>query len=184
MGDVQHPVPVCGPCPFRVMGAEQVEEYRHRAFLGCPAVARQRCLPLLVPLPPPTRVRLLQGPAPRPLVRAIPLPDVAFHSPWVPGRHEDRRVRLLYRLGHGSHTLEMIVLALPVKYLCCPTFLDDLHRFSAPAQVAPLVPAQASADRWEDPACSGLEEHPTLGEDVHHSHILSQTDWVPVRQPE
>src|SRR2546427_9395339 len=64
----------------------------------------------------------------------IPLPGVAFHSPWVPGRHEDRWVRLLYRLGHGPHALEMIVLALPVKYLCCPAFLDDLHRFSAPAQ--------------------------------------------------
>ncbi len=47
MGDVQNPVPVCGPCPFRVVGAEQVEEYRHRALLCCPAVARQRFLPLL-----------------------------------------------------------------------------------------------------------------------------------------
>src|SRR5215831_3333974 len=120
MGDVQNPVPVCGPCPFRVVGAEQVEEDRHRALLCCPAVTRQRCLPLLMPLPPPTRVRLLQCPATSPLVRAIPLPGVAFHSPWISGRHEDRRVWLLYWLGHGPHALEMIVLALPVKYLCCP----------------------------------------------------------------
>src|SRR5262249_31200589 len=93
MGDMQNPVPVCGPCPFRVVSAEQVEEDRHRALLGGPAMPRQRFHPLRVPLPPPPRVYLLQRPAPSPLVRAIPLPSVAFHRPWVPGRHEDRRGR-------------------------------------------------------------------------------------------
>src|SRR5262249_58670505 len=103
-----------------------------------------------VPLPPPPRVYLLQRPAPSPLVRAIPLPSVAFHRPWVPGRHEDRRVRLLDRLGHGPHALEMIVRTLPIKDFFGPAFLDDLHRFRAAAQVAPLVPAQARTDRRGD----------------------------------